>query len=81
VFLGNSNNFLSNSHDVKLSRDGKVLFVSGVGSERVVGLDADTLDFIDAFGADVSDGTKDIDLDEGHLMSDHVHIMISIPPK
>jgi hypothetical protein len=36
---------------------------SHVGSGRVVGLDADTLQFVDAFGADVSNGTHDLDLD------------------
>lgn len=67
-FLGSSSTSLSNPHDVKLSRDGDVLFVSDVGSGRVVGLDADTLEFVDAFGADVLDGTHDIDLDESGRM-------------
>ena len=67
-FLGASTTPLSNPHDVKLSRDGKVLFVSDVGSGRVVGLDADTLELVDAFGADVLSGTHDIDLDESGRM-------------
>ena len=67
-FLGASSTSLSNPHDVKLSRDGKVLFVSDVGSGRVVGLDADTLQLVDAFGADVLSGTHDVDLDESGRM-------------
>ncbi len=67
-FLGGSDTSLSNPHDVKLSRDGEVLFVSDVGSGRVVGLDADTLEFVDAFGADVLSGTHDVDLDDGGKM-------------
>jgi DNA-binding beta-propeller fold protein YncE len=67
-FLGSSNTSLSNPHDVKLSRDGKVLFVSDVGSGRVVGLDADTLEFVDAFGAEVLSGTHDVDFDESGRM-------------
>lgn len=63
-YLGGSTTALSNPHDVKLSRDGAVLFVADVGTGRVVGLDADTLELVDAFGADVLRGTHDIDLDE-----------------
>ncbi len=59
---------LSNPHDVKLSRDGSILFVSDVGSGRVVALDADTLRLVDAFGADVLDGTHDIDFDSAGRM-------------
>ena len=66
--LGASNTSLSNPHDVKLSQDGSVLFVSDVGSGRVVGLDADTLELVDAFGADVLSGTHDVDLDESGRM-------------
>jgi len=67
-FLGGSNTSLSNPHDVKLSRDGEVLFVSDVGGGRVVGLDADTLEFVDAFGADVLSGNHDVDLDDSGRM-------------
>ncbi len=67
-FLGSSNTSLSNPHDVKLSRDGEVLFVSDVGSGRVVALDADSLEFVDAFGADVLSGTHDVDFDESGQM-------------
>jgi len=63
-FLGSSATPLSNPHDLKLSPDGEVLFVSDVGSGRVVGLDAGTLGLVDAFGAGVLRGTHDIDFDE-----------------
>ena len=67
-FLGSSETPLSNPHDVKLSKDGEVLFVSDVGSGRVVGLDADTLGFVDAFGVDILSGPHDLDLDESGKM-------------
>ena len=63
-FLGASGVPLSNPHDVKLSGDGKVLFVSDVGSGRVVGLDADTFELVGAFGGDILSGTHDVDLDD-----------------
>jgi DNA-binding beta-propeller fold protein YncE len=63
-FLGSSETPLSNPHDVKLSADGEILFVSDVGSGRVVGLDADTLGFVDAFGTGILSGPHDLDLDE-----------------
>jgi sugar lactone lactonase YvrE len=67
-FLGSSGTPLSNPHDIKLSKDGSVLFVADVGSGRVVALDADTLDWVDEFGADVLSGTHDIDFDESGRM-------------
>ena len=67
-FLGGSSTPLSNPHDVKLSPDGKLLFVSDVGSGRVVSLDAETLQFVGAFGADILSGTHDVDLDESGRM-------------
>lgn len=67
-FLGGSSTPLSNPHDIKLSLDGKLLFVSDVGSGRVVGLDAETLQFVGAFGADILSGTHDVDLDESGQM-------------
>ena len=63
-FLAGSHTALSNPHDIKLSPDGGVLFVSDVGSGRVVALDAESLELLDAFGADLLDGTHDIDFDE-----------------
>jgi DNA-binding beta-propeller fold protein YncE len=62
-FLGATTTALSNPHDVKLSPDGKHLFVSDVGNDRVVVLDADTLSRVDAFGGDILDGTHDVDFD------------------
>lgn len=62
-FLASSSTALSNPHDIKLSSDAKILFVADVGSGRVVALDAETLDFVDAFGEDVLRGTHDIDFD------------------
>jgi DNA-binding beta-propeller fold protein YncE len=67
-FLGSSDTSLSNPHDVKLSRDGEVLFVSDVGGGRVAGLDADNLEFVDAFGAGVLSGPHDVELDESGRM-------------
>ena len=54
---------MSNPHDLKLSPDGKYLFVSDVGKNRVVLLDPDTLEFVDAFGDDHQSGTHDVDFD------------------
>lgn len=67
-FLEASTTSLSNPHDLKLSGDGKVLFVSDVGSGRVVALDPDTLDYVDSFGGDVLSGTHDIDFDSAGRM-------------
>ena len=62
-FLMASNVPLSNPHDVKLSPDGKHLFVSDVGNNRVVILDAETLTLVDEFGSDHQSGTHDVDFD------------------
>ncbi|NIO41554.1 MAG: hypothetical protein GTO41_16090, partial [Burkholderiales bacterium] len=58
-----SSTSLSNPHDLKLSPDGKYLFVSDVGNDRVVLLDPDTLSFVSAFGDDHQSGTHDVDFD------------------
>ena len=63
-FLSASETPLKNPHDVKLSPDGKHLFVSDVGNNRVAILDAETLNFVDAFGADHQSGTHDVDFDK-----------------
>ena len=63
-FLGATTTGLSNPHDIKLSPDAKHLFVSDVGNDRVVVLDADTLARVDAFGGDILDGTHDVDFDD-----------------
>ena len=52
---------LDNPHDLKLAPDGKYLFVSDVGNNRVVLLNPDTLEFISSFGSDHQSGTHDVD--------------------
>lgn len=54
---------LSNPHDIKLSPDGKYLFVSDVGNNRVVLLDPESLAFVSDFGSDHQGGTHDVDFD------------------
>lgn len=56
---------LNNPHDLKLSPDGKYLFVADVDNNRVVLLDPETLAFIASFGADHQRGTHDVDFDAG----------------
>ncbi len=63
-FLAASDTPLSNPHDLKLSPDGKYLFVSDVGKNRVAILDAESLKFVDEFGADHQSGTHDVDFDK-----------------
>lgn len=55
---------LKNPHDLKLSPDGRYLFVSDVGNNRIAILDPDTLAFVAEFGSDHQSGTHDIDFDE-----------------
>ena len=62
-FLGASTTDLDNPHDLKLSVDGKYLFVSDVGNNRIVLLNPETLEFVSSFGADHQSGTHDIDFD------------------
>ncbi|WP_078120038.1 NHL repeat-containing protein [Thiosocius teredinicola] len=59
-----SSTSLDNPHDIKLSPDRKHLFVSDVGNDRVVVLDATTLEFVEAFGEQELDGTHDVDFDD-----------------
>ncbi len=73
-FLSASTADLDNPHDVKLSPDGKWLFVSDVGDDRVVILDAESLDLVGHFGADHQDGTHDVDFDDqGRLLVADTH--------
>jgi len=73
-FLKASTVDLDNPHDVKLSPDGNWLFVSDVGNDRVVILDAESLELIGQFGADHQDGTHDVDFDEqGRLLVADTH--------
>jgi len=62
-FIGASTVALENPHDLKLSPDGKHLFVSDVGNDRVAILDPETLDLVAEFGADHQSGTHDVDFD------------------
>lgn len=63
VYQAASDTPLDNPHDLKLSPDGKYLFVSDLGNNRVVLLDPETLSFVSAFGADHQSGTHDVDFD------------------
>lgn len=73
-FVSASTAALNNPHDLKLSPDGRYLFVSDVGNNRVAVLDPDTLKMVDAFGADHQSGTHDIDFDsEGHAYVADTH--------
>lgn len=62
-FVAASTVSLENPHDLKLSPDGKYLFVSDVGNNRIAVLDPDTLALISSFGSDHQSGTHDIDFD------------------
>jgi DNA-binding beta-propeller fold protein YncE len=53
---------LDNPHDLKLSPDGRWLFVSDVGNNRIAVLDPQTLELVTAFGEDHQSGTHDIDV-------------------
>lgn len=62
-FIAASTVALKNPHDLKLSPDGKYLFVSDVENNRIAVLDPETLAFVSAFGSDHQSGTHDIDFD------------------
>lgn len=62
-FDGASSVDLENPHDLKLSPDGRYLFVSDVGNNRVAILDPDTLELVGQFGRDHQSGTHDVDFD------------------
>lgn len=62
-FLGASDASMDNPHDLKLSPDGRFLFVSDVGNDRVLVLDPDSLVALSSFGSDHQAGTHDIDFD------------------
>jgi DNA-binding beta-propeller fold protein YncE len=63
TFISASNVELDNPHDLKLSPDGKYLFVADVANNRVAILDPETLGFIGEFGSDHQSGTHDVDFD------------------
>ena len=62
-FIAASTADLENPHDLKLSSDGKYLFVSDVGNNRVAILDPESLALIAQFGSDHQTGTHDVDFD------------------
>lgn len=63
AFQGASAEILANPHDLKLSPDGRHLFVGDVGNDRVAILDADTLDLVATFGEGEQAGSRDVDFD------------------
>ncbi len=73
-FLGASTADMGNPHDIKLSPDGRHLFVSDVERNRVLILDAQTLAPVGSFGADRQRGTHDVDFDgSGRLLVADTH--------
>ena len=62
-YMAASNVPLDNPHDLKLTPDGRFLFVSDVGNNRVAILDAETLALAGSFGSDHQSGTHDVDFD------------------
>ena len=63
VFVLASSAALDNPHDLKLSPDGRYLFVADVGNNRIAILDPDSLELVGSFGSDHQSGTHDIDFD------------------
>jgi DNA-binding beta-propeller fold protein YncE len=63
TYLGASSVALDNPHDLKISPDGRYLYVSDVGNSRIAILDPATLELRGEFGADHQSGTHDIDFD------------------
>ena len=65
-FVAASDPVLSNPHDIELSSDGKLLYVSDLGNDRVAVLDSDTLKLVGSFGeADDLAAPHDVDLGPG----------------
>lgn len=64
TFVAASDEILGNPHDLKLSPDGRYLFVADVDKDRVAILDPETLALVAEFGADHQNGTHDIDFDK-----------------
>lgn len=62
-FLAASDAAMENPHDLKLSPDGRYLFVSDVGYNRVLLLNPDSLERVAEFGSDHQSGTHDVDFD------------------
>ena len=68
TFEAVSAGILGNPHDLKLSPDGRYLYVSDVDNDRVAILDPETLALVAEFGADHQGGTHDIDFDAAGLV-------------
>ena len=65
---------LSNPHDLKLSMDGRYLYVSDLGNNRIAILEPDSLKVVGSFGSDHQAGTHDIDIDStGHAYIADTH--------
>jgi len=64
TFLIASSAALDNPLDLKLTPDGRYLFVSDVGNNRIAILDPDSLALLGSFGSDHQSGTHDIDFDK-----------------
>lgn len=63
-FLGASTTDLDNPHDLKLSPDGRFLYVADLGNDRVAVLDSETLETVGSFTTGGPAGTHDIDIAE-----------------
>ena len=68
TFESASGEFLGNPHDLKLSPDGRYLYVSDVDNDRVAILDPESLALVAGFGADHQGGTHDVDFDAEGLV-------------
>ena len=67
TYLDASQVNLEDPHDLKLSPDGRYLYVADVGNNRVAILDPETLELRGEFGADHQWGTHDVDFDAAGL--------------
>ena len=59
---------LGNPHDIKLSLDGRHLYVSDVDNDRIAILDSQSLAYLGSFGDDIQDGTHDVDINQDGLL-------------
>ena len=62
-YVNASTTQLSNPHDLKLSPNGRYLFVADTGNDRIAILDSESLELVAAFGSDHQSGTHDVDFD------------------
>ena len=68
TFVSASSADLGNPHDIKLSLDGRHLYVSDVDNDRITILDSQSLAYLGSFGDDVQDGTHDVDVNQDGLL-------------